>query len=212
MVGQVQKLLKERGIEHHTTMPGSPQSNGKAERFNRTIEDKAEAMLETAGLSKGFWELAWNAALHIYNHFLTRTLKWRTPYEIWYSGKVPNVSHLHVFGCKGYMHVPADKRCKLDVKAIEVMLVGYEPDSKGYKVWDRHTCSLKQSRDVLFDESSFPSQQAVETQPSTSQPSLPVPVMPNLVTEPPISIPRPPSPATSTSSAEEVQSLLDPPE
>jgi transposase InsO family protein len=67
MVGRVQQLLKERGIEHHTTMPGSPQSNGKAERFNHTIEDKAEAMLETAGLSKGFWELAWNAAVHIYN-------------------------------------------------------------------------------------------------------------------------------------------------
>src|SRR6202453_2326768 len=124
MAGQVQALLKERGIEHHTTMPGSPQSNGKAERFNRTIEDKAEAMLEMAGLSKGFWELAWNAALHIYNRSPTHTLKWRTPYEIWYSGKVPDVSHLCVFRCKGYMHIPADKHCKLDAKAFEVVLVG----------------------------------------------------------------------------------------
>jgi hypothetical protein len=193
-------------------MPGSPQLNGKAERFNCTIEDKAEAMLETAGLSKGFWELAWNAALHIYNRSPTSTLKWRTPYEIWYSGKVPDVSHLRIFGCKGYIYVPADKHRKLDVKAIEVVLVGYEPSSKGYKVWDRHTCSLKQSRDVLFDKSSFPSQLAVETQPSTSQPSLPVPVIPNPVTEPSISIPQPPSPATSNGSVEGVQSLLDPPE
>src|ERR1700675_1200643 len=29
MATQVQDLLKERGIEHHLTMPGSPQSNGK---------------------------------------------------------------------------------------------------------------------------------------------------------------------------------------
>jgi transposase InsO family protein len=84
-------------------MPGLPQSNGKAERFNRTITDKAMAMLHTAGLSFGFWEYAMKAAVHIYNCSPTHTLKWRTPFEIWYSGKVPDVSHLRVFGCKGYM-------------------------------------------------------------------------------------------------------------
>ena len=65
MAAQVKDILVERGIEHHLTMPGSPQSNGKAEWFNRTIEDKATAMLQTAGLSKGFWEFAWSAALHM---------------------------------------------------------------------------------------------------------------------------------------------------
>ena len=125
MASQVQDLLKQKGIEHHLTMPGLPQSNGKAERFNRTIMDKAMAMQHTAGLSKGFWELAVNAAVHIFNRSPTHTLKWRTPYELWHSGKVPDVSHLHVFGCKGYMHAPADKRRKLDAKAIEVTLVGF---------------------------------------------------------------------------------------
>ncbi len=55
------------------------------------------------------------------------------------------------------MHVPADKRRKLDAKATEVMLVGYEPGSKGYQLWDKYTCSVKLSRDVTFDESCFPS-------------------------------------------------------
>jgi transposase InsO family protein len=63
----VQDILKQRGIEHHLTMPGSPQSNGKAERFNCTITDKAMAMLHMAGLSFSFWEYAMNAAVHIYN-------------------------------------------------------------------------------------------------------------------------------------------------
>ena len=67
MATQVQDLLKERGIEHHLTMPGSPQLNRKAEQFNRTIEDKATAMLQNAGLSNGFWEFAWSAATHIYH-------------------------------------------------------------------------------------------------------------------------------------------------
>jgi transposase InsO family protein len=79
MAKAVQDTLKQRGIEHHLTMPGSPQSNGKAEWFNCTITDKAMAMLHTAGLSFGFWEYAMNAAVHIYNHSPTCMLKWRTP-------------------------------------------------------------------------------------------------------------------------------------
>src|SRR6202158_6036634 len=83
MAGQVQDILKQRGIEHHLTMPGSPQSNGKAERFNRTIMDKAEAMRHTAGLSNGFWELAVAAAVHIYKRSPSRTTQWRPPHELW---------------------------------------------------------------------------------------------------------------------------------
>jgi hypothetical protein len=95
MAKAVQDTLKQRGIEHHLTMPGSPQSNGKAERFNCTITDKAMAMLHIAGLSFGFWEYAMNAAVHIYNHSPTRTLKWRTPFEVWYSLARYQMSHIY---------------------------------------------------------------------------------------------------------------------
>jgi hypothetical protein len=183
MASQVQDILKQRGIEHHLTMPGSPQSNRKAKQFNRTITDKAMAMLHTAGLSFGFWEYAMKAAVHIYNRSPTCTLKWRTPFEIWYSGKIPDVPHLCIFGCKGYMHVPADKRHKSDAKAIEVTLVGFEPGSKGYQLWDKQTHSIKLSRVVTFDESSFPSQKDVETRPAPTQTS-PVVTAPNPAVQP----------------------------
>ena len=106
---KVKEILNEKGIEHHLTMPGSPQQNGKAERFNCTILDKAMSMLHVAGLSNGFWEYAIGAAVHIYNRTPTRTLKWRTPHETWDAGHVPDISYFRVFGCEGYMHVPADK-------------------------------------------------------------------------------------------------------
>jgi hypothetical protein len=32
-------------------------------------------------------------------------------------GKKPDVSHLRVFGCIAYVHVPNEKRSKLDPKA-----------------------------------------------------------------------------------------------
>ena len=157
MASQVQNLLKQKGIEHPLTMPGSPQLNGKAKQVNCTIMYKAMALQHTAGLSNGFMELAVNAAVHIYSHSPTCTLKWCTLYELWHSGKVPDVSHLCVFGCKGYMHMPTDKHHKLNAKAIEVTLVGLEPEANGYMPWDSQTCLICLSRNVTFNESSFPS-------------------------------------------------------
>jgi len=41
MAASVKDVLNQRGIEHLLMMPGTPQQNGKAERFNCTIMDKA---------------------------------------------------------------------------------------------------------------------------------------------------------------------------
>jgi len=109
------------------------------------------------------------------------------------------------------MHVPADKRHKLDAKATEVTLVGYEHGSKGYQLWDKHTHSVKLSRDVTFDESCFPSQQGAETHPTPTSP-IPIPFFlaaaaPNMAAKPPSL--QAPSPAPSTSSEEDVRNILD---
>jgi transposase InsO family protein len=93
MAASVKDILNQRGIEHHLTMPGTPQQNGKAEWFNCTIMDKAMTMLYNAGLSNGFWELAISSAVHIYNHTPIRSLKWHTSHEAWNAGHVPDVSY-----------------------------------------------------------------------------------------------------------------------
>ena len=45
-------FYEEHGIIHERTPPYSPQSNGVAERKNRTLIDLVNAMLDTVGLSK----------------------------------------------------------------------------------------------------------------------------------------------------------------
>jgi len=205
----VKEILADKGIEHHLTMPGSPQQNGKAERFNRTILDKALAMLHTAGLSEGFWEHAVGAAVHVYNRTPTRAVNWRTPHETWNAGHIPDVSYFRIFGCKAYMHVPADKRRKLDSKSIATTFIGYEPGSKGYRLWDKNTRSVHLSRDVTFDESSFPSL-GDEPHPAPSPTTIPAIAVPNPVAKP---SKRDTSPAAqSESSEDEVNDILDHPD
>jgi hypothetical protein len=49
------EFCEEHGIIHERTPPYSPQSNGVAERKNRTLTDLVNSMLATAGLSKAWW-------------------------------------------------------------------------------------------------------------------------------------------------------------
>ena len=43
------------------------------------------------------------------------------------------VAHLIIFGCESFMHVPKEKRSKLDNKAEKCIFVGYKDGIKGYK-------------------------------------------------------------------------------
>jgi Integrase core domain len=168
--GAVRSTLDEKGIEHKLTMPHSPQQNGVAERWNRTILDKARALMHSASLSLGFWECAVDTAVHTYNRTPTRTIGWRMPHELWTDGHVPDVLYFRVFGCKAYVHTPDDKRKKLDPRSIEMTLIGYEPGSKGYRLWNSITRSIVLSRDVTFDERSFPHKEIRQSAAPPSQP------------------------------------------
>ncbi|KAJ2925715.1 hypothetical protein H1R20_g11381, partial [Candolleomyces eurysporus] len=52
------KLLGELGIEVMASAPRTPQQNGRAERLNRTIMDKAEAMHHYASIPDSWWEFS----------------------------------------------------------------------------------------------------------------------------------------------------------
>jgi transposase InsO family protein len=51
----LREWCKNKGIVIEFTAPYSPQSNGTAERINRTIMEKAKALIFDSGLSKRMW-------------------------------------------------------------------------------------------------------------------------------------------------------------
>lgn len=45
-----------------------------------------------------------------------------------------NYSHLRVFGCKVFVHVPKEQRVKLDVRVVECIFLGYGDEQFGYRL------------------------------------------------------------------------------
>jgi hypothetical protein len=74
-----------------------------------------------------------------------------TPEEA-FSGKKPSVEHLRIFGCPVYIHVPKDKRKKLEPSGKKGIFVGYSDTSKAYKIYVPGQQTVEIIRDLTFDE------------------------------------------------------------
>jgi hypothetical protein len=125
--------LANSGIIHQVTPPYTPQMNGVAERSNRTIVESARSQMYAKAVPLELWGLAIRCAVYVQNRTVSSTSN-KTPYEHWYKRK-PDISHLRVFGCRVFVHVPDEIRRKLDPKATEGMMMGYVEESTScYKV------------------------------------------------------------------------------
>ena len=151
----------EHGIIHERTPPFSPQSNGIAERKNRTLTDLVNAMLSTAGLSKAWWGEAILTACHVLNRVPTKN-KEITPFEEWEKRRV-NLSYLRTWGCLAKVNVPINKKRKLGPKTVDCVFLGYSFHSTGYRfliiksdVPDMYVDTIMESRDATFFENEFP--------------------------------------------------------
>ncbi|KAK4398323.1 Retrovirus-related Pol polyprotein from transposon TNT 1-94 [Sesamum angolense] len=148
---QFDKFCEEEGIEHQTTVSYNPQQNGVSERKNRTVMEMARSMLQEKHLPKAFWAEAVYTAVYLLNRCPTKAVQNMTPIEAW-SGKKPSAKHLRVFGSICYVHIPTEKRHKLEEKDREGIFLGYNTQSKGYRIYNLKTKKLIISRDVEFDE------------------------------------------------------------
>ena len=151
---EFEEFLEEKGILHQKSVPYCPEQNGVAEPMGRTLVEKARAMLKGAGLSNEFWAEAVANAAYVRNRSPTSSLENITPFEAWWNKK-PSVKHLRIFGCKAYSHIPNKFRQKLDNRAVKCIFLGYSTCSKAYRLWSLDKRSLLIRRNVIFDESSF---------------------------------------------------------
>lgn len=134
-----------KGIKQQFTAPYTPEQNGVAERRNRYLLEMVRCMLLDSDMSKCYWGEAVVTAAFIQNHLTTRSTN-KIPIEIW-EGKQANKIKFEIFGSLSLVHIPKEKRKKLDQKAKYLIFVGYSEESKAFRFLDKNTNRITISRD-----------------------------------------------------------------
>jgi hypothetical protein len=111
----------------------------------------ARTMLDEYKTPNQFWVEAINTACYSINRlYLHRILK-KTSYEL-LTGKKPNVSYFRVFGRKCFILIKRGRSSKFAPKAVEGFLLGYDSNTRAYRVFNKSTVLVEVSRDIVFDE------------------------------------------------------------
>lgn len=145
------KFCKDQGIRRQLTTAYTPQQNGVAERRNRTIMNMVRCLLSEKQMPKSFWPDAARWTAHVLNRSFTKAVKDVVPEERW-TGIKPKVDYFRIFGSVAHVHIPVQKRIKLDDRSHRCILLGVSEESKAYRLYDPVTKKLVVSRDVIFEE------------------------------------------------------------
>ena len=146
---------KSVSIHQELTVPGTPQQNGVAERFNRVSAEMTRCLLLEGKLSKQFWVRAMATAVYLRNRCPTSSNDERSQYEVYFGNK-PQLDHVRVFGCLGYVLKRSAESSKLDNKAMKAKFNIYDDNNKAYLMMDTVTQKVIKARSVTFDENNIP--------------------------------------------------------
>ncbi len=118
----MKNYLKQKGIKHELTIPYTPEQNGKAERFNRTLIEGIRCLLHQSQLSVKWWGEAAATVSFLLNYTSIVEQENKTSYQVW-TGHEPDFERLRLWGCIAYAHIPKEKRTKLDENQLEEYLL-----------------------------------------------------------------------------------------
>jgi len=103
---ELTKILEDNHVRLSTTPSHTPELNGVAERFNRTIVTMVRGLLLTSGLDSSFWAEALRFAVYVNNRLMMKANKdKRTPHERW-TGEPSMLKHVRTFGCRAFVLRP----------------------------------------------------------------------------------------------------------
>jgi hypothetical protein len=144
-------FCKDVGIKRELTTPYNPQQNDVVERKNRMIMEAVKTMIHDQDLPMCLWVEATMTVVYVQNRLSHSALGFKTWKEM-FIGKKPEVSHLKIFGCPVFIHIPKEKRNKLEPSGKKGIFVRYCEVSKAFSIYIPGHRHIEISRDVTFDE------------------------------------------------------------
>nr|GEW39891.1 hypothetical protein [Tanacetum cinerariifolium] len=121
------------GIFRQKTVPRTLQQNGVVERRNRTLVEATRTMLIFS-----------KALMFLWAHH-------KTPYELVHNKK-HDLTFFRVFGALCYPTNDSEDLGKLQPTADTGIFVGYTPNRKGYRIYNKRTRRIMETIHVQFDE------------------------------------------------------------
>jgi transposase InsO family protein len=149
---QVATYALQFGISVHRSAPYTPQSNGIAERQNRSIFEMVRTTFSASGLPPTDWVESGKNAVYIRNRL--PVAGGVSPFEKLF-GRAPLMSKLRPFGCLTYLLLDESKRKNLDIKFKKCILLA-NLYYGNYRLLELSTRKLHVSRHVTSTEDQFP--------------------------------------------------------
>ena len=115
--------------------------------------EATKAMLHDQDPPIHLWVEAARTTMYAQNHTPHRVLENNTLEES-FSGEKPEFSHLRIFGFLVYIHIPKEKRTKLNPSWKKGIFVGNSDTLKAYRIYFLGFKKIDISRAVTFDEDS----------------------------------------------------------
>ncbi len=142
--------LTKAGIRRETTVPPTPQQNGRAERINRTLAEKMACMIIDAGISPSYWAEALLQATYVINRTPSKPMGMISPYEALYGIK-PSLADLHIWGspCQALI---LPRTGKFRENTEDCIFLGYSELKKAYRLYNLKTRKIMHSREATFFE------------------------------------------------------------
>jgi transposase InsO family protein len=131
---EIKDFSREAGIKRELTTPYNPQQNGVAERKKRLIVEAAKVMIHDQSLPMHLWAKASSTVVYVQNRSPHKILGNKTPEKV-FTRKKLEVSYLRIFGCQVHIHLPEEKRTKLEPSGRKGIFLGYSETSKAYRIY-----------------------------------------------------------------------------
>nr|GEX12481.1 retrovirus-related Pol polyprotein from transposon TNT 1-94 [Tanacetum cinerariifolium] len=144
-------VLLHVGISHQMSSVRTPQQNGVVERRNWTLVEVARTMLIFSRAPLFLWAEAIATKCFTQNGSIIHRRFNQTPYEL-INGRKLDISFLHVFRALCYPKNDHEDIEKLGAKGDIGFFIGYSADSCAYKVFNRRSKKIMETKNVSFDE------------------------------------------------------------